>query len=101
MGGCCSASAMSAEDALASIQEEAPALGKPVLVMRDVTERPEAVETGVASLVGTDVAVITREVARLLEDEPYYTRRARAVFPSGDGTAAAKIAASVANFVRR
>ena len=82
------------------IQEEAPALGKPVLVMRDVTERPEAVETGVASLVGTDVEVITREVGRLLDDETYYASRARAVFPYGDGTAGEKIAASVATFVK-
>lgn len=82
------------------IQEEAPALGKPVLVMRDVTERPEAVETGVASLVGTDPVVIIAEVARLLEDEAYYNSRARAVFPYGDGTASAKIAASVARFVK-
>jgi len=83
------------------IQEEAPALGKPVLVMRDVTERPEAVATGVASLVGTDPAIIIREVARLLDDETYYSSRALAVFPYGDGTASAKIAASVAQFVRR
>lgn len=82
------------------IQEEAPALGKPVLVMRDVTERPEAIETGVASLVGTDVQAITDAVARLLGDEPYYASRARAVFPYGDGTASAKIAASVAAFVK-
>ena len=82
------------------IQEEAPALGKPVLVMRDVTERPEAIATGVASLVGTDVDTITGEVARLLEDETYYASRARAVFPYGDGKAAQRIAASVAAFVK-
>ena len=82
------------------IQEEAPALGKPVLVMRDVTERPEAIQTGVASLVGTDVQAITDAVAKLLGDEPYYASRARAVFPYGDGTASAKIAASVAAFVK-
>ena len=82
------------------IQEEAPALGKPVLVMRDVTERPEAVETGVASLVGTDVGAITAAVGRLLSDEEYHTSRARAVFPYGDGTASAKIAASIAAFVK-
>ena len=82
------------------IQEEAPALGKPVLVMREVTERPEAVETGVASLVGTDVEAITSAVGRLLDDETYYASRARAVFPYGDGTAAQKIAASVAAFVK-
>jgi UDP-N-acetylglucosamine 2-epimerase (non-hydrolysing) len=82
------------------IQEEAPALGKPVLVMRDVTERPEAVATGVASLVGTDVSAITREVGRLIDDADYYASRAKAVFPYGDGTAAEKIAASVAAFVK-
>jgi len=81
------------------IQEEAPALGKPVLVMRDVTERPEAVATGVASLVGTDPVTITGEVARLIEDEAYYNSRARAVFPYGDGKAAMRIAASIARFV--
>ena len=82
------------------IQEEAPALGKPVLVMRDVTERPEAVETGVASLVGTDVTAITEAVGRLLSDQDYYASRARAVFPYGDGSAAQKIAASIATFVK-
>lgn len=82
------------------IQEEAPALGKPVLVMREVTERPEAVETGVASLVGTDVDTIVGAVSQLLSDDDHYASRARAVFPYGEGTAAGKIAASVANFVK-
>lgn len=82
------------------IQEEAPALGKPVLVMRDVTERPEAVATGVARLVGTDVETIVAEATRLLSDETHYASCARAVFPYGDGTASAKIAASVAAFVK-
>jgi UDP-N-acetylglucosamine 2-epimerase (non-hydrolysing) len=82
------------------IQEEAPALGKPVLVMRDITERPEAVETGVASLVGTDPKRIVAEVFQLLDDETYYASRARTVFPYGDGRAAERIAATVANFVR-
>lgn len=82
------------------IQEEAPALGKPVLVMRDVTERPEAVDTGVARLVGTDVAAITEAVGRLLDDSDYYAGHAREVFPYGDGTAAQKIAASVAQFLK-
>ncbi|WP_338244550.1 non-hydrolyzing UDP-N-acetylglucosamine 2-epimerase [Aurantiacibacter hainanensis] len=82
------------------IQEEAPALGKPVLVMRDVTERPEAVETGVATLVGTDVDAIVRGVCQLLSDDALYASRARPVFPYGDGTAAEKIAASVAAFVK-
>ena len=82
------------------IQEEAPALGKPVLVMREVTERPEAVATGVASLVGTDAEAIVAAVDRLLSDPAHYTSRAHAVFPYGDGTASAKIAASVADFVK-
>ena len=82
------------------VQEEAPALGKPVLVMRDVTERPEAVATGVASLVGTDVAAIIDAATRLLDDTAYYQSRAHAVFPYGDGTAATKIAASIATFVK-
>lgn len=82
------------------IQEEAPALGKPVLVMREVTERPEAIATGVASLVGTDVDTIVGAVARLLDDADHYTSRARAVFPYGDGQAAGRIAASVAQFVK-
>ena len=82
------------------IQEEAPALGKPVLVMRDVTERPEAVATGVASLVGTDPEAIVGEVARLLDDREYYAGRARPVFTYGDGQAAGRIAATVASFVR-
>jgi UDP-N-acetylglucosamine 2-epimerase (non-hydrolysing) len=82
------------------IQEEAPALGKPVLVMRDVTERPEAVSTGVASLVGTDPDLIVGQVSALLDDPDYYASRARAVFPYGDGAAAGRIAASVAEFVR-
>lgn len=81
------------------IQEEGPALGKPVLVMRDVTERPEAVETGVASLVGTAPDGICAETFRLLDDEAYYSARARAVFPYGDGTASEKIAEAIAAFL--
>jgi UDP-N-acetylglucosamine 2-epimerase len=82
------------------IQEEAPALGKPVLVMRDITERPEAIETGVASLVGTDADRIVGEVFRLLDDKVYYASRARSVFPYGDGRAAERIAAAIADFAR-
>jgi len=73
------------------VQEEAPALGKPVLVMRETTERPEVVEAGAAKLVGTDAATIARSVGRLLRDTKAYARMARAVNPYGDGTAARKI----------
>jgi len=74
------------------IQEEAPGLGKPVLVLREVTERPEAVEAGTARLVGTDRRRIVEEVERLLDDAQAYQRMARAVNPFGDGRAAGRIA---------
>ena len=74
------------------IQEEAPHLGKPVLVMRDTTERPEAIEAGTAKLVGTDFDRIVRESTRLLEDESAYAAMARARNPFGDGRAAIRIA---------
>jgi UDP-N-acetylglucosamine 2-epimerase (non-hydrolysing) len=73
------------------IQEEAPSLGKPVLVMRDTTERPEAVEAGTVKLVGTDTAVIVAEVRRLLEDETAYAEMARAHNPYGDGKASERV----------
>lgn len=73
------------------IQEEAPALGKPVLVLRRATERPEAVELGVAELVGTETDTIRRACNRLLTDVAHYTRMARVVFPYGDGLAAGRI----------
>jgi UDP-N-acetylglucosamine 2-epimerase (non-hydrolysing) len=75
------------------IQEEAPSLGKPVLVMRDVTERREGIEAGTARLVGTDQAVIVREVVRLIEDRSAYQQMAQAVNPYGDGKACERIAA--------
>jgi UDP-N-acetylglucosamine 2-epimerase (non-hydrolysing) len=74
------------------IQEEAPSLGKPVLVMREVTERPEGVEAGNALLVGTDRERIVREVSRLLEDESAWQAMARVNNPYGDGRAAERIA---------
>jgi UDP-N-acetylglucosamine 2-epimerase (non-hydrolysing) len=74
------------------IQEEAPALGKPVLVLRNETERPEAIEAGVARLVGTDEDAIVNETARLLDDPAAYRAMAQAVSPYGDGQAAARIA---------
>lgn len=77
------------------IQEEAPTLGKPVLVMRDTTERPEAVATGTARLVGTDAARIVSEVSQLLDDDAAYQSMAQAGNPYGDGDAAAKIVAII------
>jgi UDP-N-acetylglucosamine 2-epimerase (non-hydrolysing) len=74
------------------VQEEAPALGKPVLVMRDTTERPEGVAAGTAKLVGTDKDVILAEATRLLDDEDYYLAMARAHNPFGDGKASQRIA---------
>lgn len=74
------------------LQEEAPALGKPVLVMRDETERPEAVDAGTVRLVGTDVARIVREAGTLLRDPSAYAAMATACSPYGDGHAAPRIA---------
>ena len=73
------------------IQEEAPSLGKPVLVMRDTTERPEAVEAGTVQLVGTDEDAIYNGVTRLLDDQDEHARMSRAHNPYGDGTAADRI----------
>ena len=73
------------------IQEEAPSLGKPVLILREVTERPEAMEAGTALPVGTDVDKIVLETSRLLEDEKHYRKMSEAKNPYGDGTAAQQI----------
>ena len=73
------------------IQEEAPGLGKPVLVMRDTTERPEALEAGTVKLVGTNYDKIVTEVSTLLEDESYYKKMSQAVNPYGDGLACSRI----------
>ena len=73
------------------IQEEAPGLGKPVLVMRDTTERPEALEAGTVKLVGTDYDKIVSEASRLLDDFDYYESMSRAVNPYGDGKACERI----------
>ena len=77
------------------IQEEAPGLGKPVLVMRDTTERPEALEAGTVKLVGTDFDKIEGEVSALLEDREYYDRMSKAVNPYGDGRACERIMKSL------
>ena len=74
------------------IQEEAPGLGKPVLVMRDTTERPEALESGTVHLVGTNYDKIVNEVSTLLDDEAAYQRMSQAVNPYGDGLACGRIA---------
>lgn len=77
------------------VQEEAPALGKPVLVLRDATERPEAVEMGVVKLVGTDCDRIVTETQRLLDDEYAYREMAKGVSPYGDGQAASRIVSAL------
>ena len=73
------------------IQEEAPGLGKPVLVMRNTTERPEALSAGTVKLVGTDYNLIVKEVSRLIEDNTYYDKMSKAVNPYGDGMACKRI----------
>ncbi|KAF7788295.1 UDP-N-acetylglucosamine 2-epimerase (non-hydrolyzing) [Pseudoalteromonas rubra] len=73
------------------IQEEAPSLGKPVLVMRDTTERPEAVEAGTVKLVGTNIELITSSLTKLLTDEASFTEMSRAHNPYGDGNACQRI----------
>jgi len=82
------------------LQEEAPVLGKPVLVMRETTERPEAIEAGTAVLVGADAPRIVAAVHALLDDEAAYSRMAHAHNPYGDGTAALQICAALARWDR-
>jgi UDP-N-acetylglucosamine 2-epimerase (non-hydrolysing) len=83
------------------IQEEAPALGKPVLVLRSATERPEAVELGVAELVGTGTEAILAACRRLLSDPAHYARMARGVSPYGDGRAAGRIRDALRSAMRQ
>jgi UDP-N-acetylglucosamine 2-epimerase (non-hydrolysing) len=73
------------------VQEEAPALGKPVLVLRDTTERPEAVEAGTVKLIGTDRDRVYQEAKDLLTDKTAYSRMAESCNPYGDGQAAKRI----------
>lgn len=80
------------------LQEEAPHLGKPVLVLRDVTERPEAVEAGTVKLVGTDKDTIIREANLLINNEDYYNKMSRAINPYGDGVASKRIVDSIMNY---
>lgn len=77
------------------IQEEAPGLGKPVLVMRDTTERPEALDAGTVKLVGADYDIIIKEVSMLLDDQEYYKTMSLAVNPYGDGCACKRIVGEV------
>ena len=81
------------------IQEEAPSLGKPVLVMRDKTERPEGVDAGTARLVGPSRERIVAECSRLLDDPEAYESMARAHNPYGDGHASERIAKSICQFL--
>ena len=83
------------------LQEEAPSLGKPVLVLREVTERPEAVEAGTAKVVGTDRMRIVEETTRLLENEAEYERMARTVNPYGDGQASKRIVQALLDHSRK
>ena len=76
------------------IQEEAPGLGKPVLVMRDTTERPEALEAGTVKLVGTDYNIIVKEASALLDDQNHYDSMSKAINPYGDGKACERISIS-------
>src|SRR5574341_1385748 len=80
------------------IQEEAPAFGVPVLVLREVTERPEGIEAGVVKLVGTDAACIVREANQLLDDPAAHAKMAKAANPFGDGHAAEKIVQALLNY---
>jgi UDP-N-acetylglucosamine 2-epimerase (non-hydrolysing) len=82
------------------IQEEAPSLGKPVLVMRDTTERPEGIEAGTAKLVGTNFDSIVRETGRLLSDEVVYKAMSHKHNPFGDGHATRRILKACASFLR-
>lgn len=79
------------------IQEEAPGLGKPVLVMRDTTERPEALDAGTVKLVGTDYDKIVNEVSALIDDQKVYEKMSMAVNPYGDGLACSRISCILSN----
>jgi UDP-N-acetylglucosamine 2-epimerase (non-hydrolysing) len=83
------------------IQEEAPSLGKPVLVMRDTTERPEAVAAGTVKLVGTDEAVIVDEVSKLMTDQQYYQTMSFAHNPYGDGQACLRIVEAIKQYFKK
>ena len=83
------------------VQEEAPSLGKPVLVLRRTTERPEGVAAGVARLVGTDESAVVAATNQLLDDERVHERMAQVANPYGDGHAAARITQQLTAFLAR
>ncbi len=83
------------------LQEEAPSLGVPVLVLRETTERPEGVEAGTLKLVGTETSRIVQEATRLLDDPIAYTEMAKAANPYGDGHAAERIVEALMNASRK
>ena len=80
------------------IQEEAPVLGKPVLVLREVTERPEGVEAGTAALIGTNETAVFEAITSLATDRRRYDEMAHAVSPYGDGLASQRIVAAIRRF---
>ncbi|MGL4990013.1 MAG: non-hydrolyzing UDP-N-acetylglucosamine 2-epimerase [Sarcina sp.] len=80
------------------LQEEAPHLGKPVLVLRDVTERPEAVDAGTVKLVGTNIDIILEEAQKLLTDSNHYSKMSKAVNPYGDGKASKRIVDAILKY---
>lgn len=80
------------------VQEEAPSLGKPVIVMRDTTERPEAVDAGTVILAGTETETMISAAERLLDDKVFYEKMAQAINPYGDGLASKRIAETIANW---
>ena len=83
------------------VQEEGPSLGKPILVLREKTERPEAVEAGTVKLVGTDENRIVSEAELLLDDPDLHARMGRVHNPYGDGHASARISTAIHSFLRK
>ncbi|HHL32418.1 MAG TPA: UDP-N-acetylglucosamine 2-epimerase (non-hydrolyzing), partial [Oceanospirillales bacterium] len=83
------------------IQEEAPSLGKPVLVMRDTTERPEAIEAGTVKLVGTDADVIANEIDELMKNQQIYQSMSKAINPYGDGKACQRIIEKINEYEKK
>ena len=81
------------------IQEEAPSLGKPILVLRETTERPEGIEAGTAKLIGTNAKLIEKETLNLLENELEYQKMSKKCNPYGDGKASERILSAITNYL--